>query len=447
MVSRNKPIVKNTVVTAKITDINNLGYGVCRVDGQVCFVAGGVTGDDLSLRIIKVARDYLVARIEEMITPSPFRTERACPVSRRCGGCSFDGVDRAHELELKRGFVVQAFRKEGLSPTVEDVVTDGRIFGYRNKLALPVDGGTVGFYGTHSHEIVENGGVCALSSPLIAGPSEFAASLLARSPIPSLRHVFMRSAEGTGRAMLCLVCGDRSEATLSAAKSLAEKVTAKFGQVSGAVLNVNPEQTNVILGKEYVTLTGDGYLEDELCGLKFRIAPGAFYQVNHDMAQLLYKCAAEKAGLAAGESLLDLFCGAGTVGLSMEADLTGCRLTGVEIVPEAVENARHNAAVNGMDRAEFLCADANSVDVGSFDVIALDPPRKGIAPELVERIAASGNKRLVYISCNPATLARDCKLFASRGYTLGTVTPFDLFPRTGHVETVVLMTRTDAGKG
>lgn len=437
-------IKKNEIRRLCVDDINNLGYGVGRIDGVVCFVAGGVSGDALDARIIKIARDYLVARIERIISPSPFRTERACPVSAQCGGCAYDGVDYAHELDLKRNFVVQAFRKAGLPDVaVEPVVSDGRTLGYRNKLAIPVDGARVGFYGTHSHDIIDCKGRCALSSPLITAPAEFIAAELAGTRIPALRHIFMRAAEGTGEAMCCFVVRDAEKTTVAAVTRLAERTAEEFTQIKSVLLNVHPEETNVILGREFRLILGREYIEDKLCGLRFRISPDAFYQVNHDMTERLYRCAAEKAALKAGEKLLDLFCGAGTVGLSMAAHLPGCSLTGVEIVPSAVENARRNAEVNGMDSAQFICADANAVDIGKYDVIVVDPPRKGVAPELIDRIADSGNRRLVYISCNPATLARDCALFAERGYTIGAATPHDLFPRTGHCESIVKLIRSD----
>ncbi|MBQ7160516.1 MAG: 23S rRNA (uracil(1939)-C(5))-methyltransferase RlmD [Clostridia bacterium] len=418
--------------------MNNLGYGVCRADGAVCFVAGGVTGDELEIRIIKVARDYLVGRIEKINLPSPHRAERVCPLSKRCGGCSFDGVDPAYELEIKRGIVASAFRREGIDAEVGAVVSDGRVYGYRNKVAYPVENGAVGYYGCHTHDILDCGGSCPLASPLIDPISAYVAGEIKRSPVPSLRHIYIRAGEGTGEAAVCFVSRKNDP---GAYLPLADRLCARFPEVKSVTLNVNPAETNVILGKEYISLCGKDSIEDLLCGLRFTVSPASFWQVNRPMAELLYKAAAQKADLKPGERLLDLFCGTGSVGLCMAANLPGVELTGVEIVPEAVENARANAALNGIADARFICADANSTDIGEYDVIVVDPPRKGLAPELIDRIAASGNQRLVYISCNPATLARDCKLFISHGYAIGEATPFDLFPRTGHVESVALITR------
>ena len=429
---------KNQMITARVDDVNNLGYGVCRADGAVCFVADGVTGDLLEIKIIKVARDYLVGRTEKILEPSPHRAERICPLSKRCGGCSFDGIDPAYELKIKRNTVVSAFRREGLSVSVAPTVSDGRVCGYRNKVAYPVEGTKVGYYGTHSHEIIDCAGRCPLVSPLIDPISGFIADALKSRPLPSLRHICIRAGEGTGEAAVCFVSHERDPEVYA---PLTGKLTERFPEIKSVTLNVNSAETNVILGKEYLLLSGRDYIEDELCGLRFCVSPASFWQVNRHMAELLYKKAAELSGLTQGEKLLDLFCGTGSVGLCMAAGLPGVELTGVEIVPEAVENARENAALNGFDRASFICDDANKVDIGAFDVITVDPPRKGLSPELIDRISASGNRRLVYISCNPATLARDCKRFAGLGYEIGEATPFDLFPRTGHVESVVKLIR------
>ena len=431
-------VKKNAKYTVPVTDMNNLGYGVCRIEDVVCFVAGGVTGDLLEVKIIKTASSYLVARAEKVITPSPYRTERVCPVSKRCGGCAFDGTDYGFELQTKRGIVGSAFRREGLKVKVNDVVSDGRIYGYRNKVAYPAADGKVGYYGAHTHDVVPCGGRCPLALPVIDRISGFISERIGERPTPSLRHIYVRAGEGTGEAAVCFVARSADDGFYA---ELADELTGKFPGIKGVLLNINPADTNVILGDEYRVLRGREYIEDVLCGLRVRVSPASFYQVNRGMAELLYRKAAEVSGLRPGESLLDLFCGTGTVGLSIAAGIPGIRLTGIEIVPEAIRNAGHNARANGIENAEFICADANAADIGSFDVIAVDPPRKGLAPELIRRIAGSGNRRLVYISCNPATLARDCKLFAEHGYELGEVYPFDLFPRTGHVETIVLLSR------
>ena len=430
---------KNQIYTVTVTDMNDMGHGVARIEGAVVFVAGGVTDDVCEARIIKVASSYLVARIERLITPSPRRAEPSCPVSKRCGGCAFDAVDRAYELELKRGFVLSAFKKQGMEPECGPVLTDGRAYGYRNKVAYPVEGAKMGYYAPHSHEMIDRGGECPLASGLIDPVARHIANEIKASPVASLRHVCIRAGEGTGEVGVCFVSRDADAAPY---RALADRLCGRFPEISSVTQNVNPADTNVILGKEYITLAGREYVEDELCGLRFRVSPASFWQVNRGAAELLYRAAAEKAGLRPGEKLLDLYCGAGSVGLSMAAGLPGVKLTGVEIVPEAVENAKINAAANGFDDAEFICADAGEIAVGDYDVIVVDPPRKGLAPDLVDRVAASGNRRLVYVSCNPATLARDCARFIERGYTMGELTPVDMFPRTGHVETVVLMTRT-----
>ena len=241
--------------------------------------------------------------------------------------------------------------------------------------------------------------------------------------------------------MLCLVLNGRG---MPAERALIAEVTAKFAEVSGIVLNFNEKNTNVVLGKEYRTLWGNEYIVDELCGLTFRIAPAAFYQVNREGAELLYGLARERAGLTGSETLIDLYCGTGTIGLSMTKDAQD--LVGIEIVPEAVECARENAARNGIGNATFICNDAGDAQVilsacggKRPDVAVIDPPRKGSTEALVKCFAELGIPRVVYVSCDPDTLARDCKWFRENGYTIGEVTPVDMFPRTGHVESVVCL--------
>ena len=262
-----------------------------------------------------------------------------------------------------------------------------------------------------------------------------------------LRHIYLRRGTATGEILVCLVLnGDR----FPDEKILADALREEFPETVGVLINVNRENTNVILGERWRTVWGRAYLEDVLCGLRFRVSPESFFQVNHDACELLYGIAREKAGLTGNERLVDLYCGIGTIGLSM-AD--GVReVVGVEIVPEAVECAARNAKENGISNASFFCGDASDPEgllrlaasgSGSLSdaTVILDPPRKGTTRELISAIAAQGAPKVLYISCNPDTLARDCAWFREEGYSVGTLTPVDLFPRTGHVETVVLMSR------
>jgi 23S rRNA (uracil1939-C5)-methyltransferase len=237
---------------------------------------------------------------------------------------------------------------------------------------------------------------------------------------------------------------------------LADSVTSHFAEVKSVVLNINADDTNVIYGERFITLTGEDYIEDTMFGLRFRISPQSFYQVNHTAAILAYEKLREIAAVRTGDVICDLFCGTGTIGLYLVKNTEASRLIGVEVVGEAVENARVNAVQNGITNAEFNCADADRIISGTdiekdrdfiseADIIVVDPPRKGLSPDLISCIAAAGPRSVVYMSCDPDTLARDCRAFADKGYMTGTVTPVDMFPRTGHVEAIILMTRSGSG--
>ena len=458
---------KNEIVTLAIEEINNLGCGVGHLTapdggrGQVVFVRDAVTGDRLEARVIKVNKSYLVARIERILAPSPLRCEADCRAAG-CGGCVYRHVKYEHELELKRAYVQNAFRKVGLPEVeVEPVRHTGELVGYRNKAQYPVRNGKngmdAGFFATGTHRIVPADD-CKLQPPVFGELTAFVCKFADRYGIRAyeeengkglLRHIYLRQGAVTGEVMVCLVLNGES---MPAEKAFATELTARFPQVKSVLLNVNQENTNVVLGERYRLLCGREWIEDELCGLRFRISAGAFYQVNHNACELLYGIAKEKAELTGKETLLDLYCGIGTIGLSM-ADRAK-EVIGIEIVDEAVKCAAENAARNGIAHASFYCGDASDArkllanaerERGMLDpentTVVFDPPRKGSTPELIGYIAERKFPRVVYVSCNPDTLARDCAEFRRLGYQIGDVTPVDLFPRTGHVESVVCLTR------
>ena len=440
-------VTKNQVVRLTIADVNNKGFGVSRLegDGRVVFVANAVTGEEISAKIIKVTSDYLVARKEEIIKESPYRTESDCAAFSQCGGCVYRHITYEHELVLKTEYVKHAFRKAKIDIAVAPC-EGGAVTGYRNKVECPLtEDYEAGFFSARSHKVVSAKG-CQLENPALTPIMKSITSWLKMHKVPLydeesgkgiLRHVYLRIGENSGEVMVTLVVnGD-----LPDAESFAEEMMETHPSVVSVLLNYNRERTNVILGKDCQVLKGKDYIEDTLCGLKFRLAPLSFYQVNGKMAERLYQKAAELAMLNENDTLADLFCGVGTIGLFM-AKTSGARsLIGVEIIPEAIENAKTNAALNGMTNATFVCGDANSEELKKADVIVVDPPRKGCGEALLKRIAEVSPKRLVYISCNPDTLARDCAILKELGYASDTVYPFDLFPRTGHVESVVCLTR------
>ncbi len=442
MLSKNE-IIENVT----LTDLNNLGNGICHVDGQTVFVQRGVDGDVCDIRIIKVLSGYAVARIERMITPSGYRTDPVCPYYKRCGGCVYRPVDYLHEVEIKTGYVKNAFRKAGLEVEVKDCL-HGSPDGYRNKVQYPMTPDfRTGYYARGTHDIVPGDG-CLLQKERFGPILNTLTSFFKEKKIPAyeeengkgiIRHICIRSGceEAGSETSVCIVANaDR----LPFEKELGELLFSEFPEIVSFSVNINKEKTNVILGGITRTVKGKDSITDVLCGVKFDVSPASFYQVNHDMAEVLYRNAAELADLRPGMKLADLFCGAGTVGISMVSGYEGCRLVGIDINEASIKNAQSNARRAGIE-AEFICSDANSEELNDTDVVVIDPPRKGIERKLAERLAELKNPKIVYISCDPDTLARDCRAFTELGYIISEVRPVDLFPRTGHVETVVLMTR------
>lgn len=457
-------IAKNDIISLKLTDQNNLGNGVGRAeDGRVVFVQGGVAGDTVKARVIKLNSGFYVARLERMISPSENRcAESFCDAPESCGGCVYRHIRYEHELELKREYVKNAFKKAGLPETeIGEVLTTGQISGYRNKAQYPVQNGknglSTGFYASRTHRIV--GGHCPLQPEVF----DRIASLVCRycdergvkaydekSGTGCLRHIYIRQAFATGEIMVCPVLRC-SSAVFDA--EFVKALIGEFPQIVCIMLNYNRRETNVVTGDEYSLLYGREYIEDELLGFRFRITPDAFWQVNHDGAELLYRCAAKQAELKGDETVLDLYCGTGSIGLTMSGSIK--RLIGIEIVPRAVECAKLNARLNGVDNAEFYCGDASCAEglIASAekkskngaidaDVVILDPPRKGSTNELLGYIAKRKIGKVVYVSCSPDTLARDAAELVRLGYNIkGKVTPVDMFPRTGHVESVALFER------
>ena len=457
-------------VTLRITDLNNLGCGVGRTaEGMVVFIKGAVTGDLVETQIIKRTSSYLVGRLTGIVEASPLRsTADLCTAPEACGGCVYRHVTYTHELECKHNRVLQAFRKAGL-PHVEvfpvnhtDPETTG--YGYRNKGMFPVRDGKAGmeagFFAAKSHKLIPCR-ECTLQPMIFSEIVRFICDFCTRASIPAyreedgrgvLRHIYLRTSHH-GQVMVCLVVNTATPPR-SLTHDLTEALTNEFPCVVSMLYNVNTQNTNVVLGDKFVSLFGQPYLEDTLCGKTFRLSPDSFYQVNHDAAELLYGIAGEMANLDGSQHLLDLYCGAGTIGLCLSD--RAARLTGIEIVPEAVECAKENAALNGIspERARFFCADASDAEsllsaaeaqeAPPVDVAVIDPPRKGTTPELIDALCRRHIPRIVYVSCDPETLARDCALFEKQGYVIGTVQPVDLFPRTGHVESVVCLTRVQS---
>ena len=443
--------VKNQVYTAEILGYSTEGLGIARIDGQVVFVHDAIAGEVCDILIMKVLKNAAFGKAVAWKTVSPHRREPDCPYYRQCGGCAFRHMDYAEELRAKGQRVQDALtRLGGSGVTVEDVLGAAEPLHYRNKSQYPVSAdGRVGFYRARTHQVTD------LSACLIQKPQADAAAgalrrYMAEHHVPGydentgkglVRHLYVRT-NAKGQALICVVINGES---LPREDALVAAMRQAMQSTVGVVLNVNTRRSNVILGDRYRTLWGEDTLTDTLCGHSFRLSIPAFYQVNRDQAEVLYRKAVEYAGLTGTELVLDLYCGAGTITLAM-ADRAK-KVIGAEIVAPAVENARENAVASGIENVEFFCGDAGDVAARLAaeklrpEVICVDPPRKGLAPEVIDAMAQMGPERIVYVSCDPATLGRDVKLLAQRGYAARRAAAVDLFPGTAHVETVVLLSR------
>ncbi len=448
--------MKNDIVTLEITDITPEGFGVGRVDGKVFFVADTAVGDKAEVLVLKELKKHSFGKVHKLLSPAESRIDPDCAVSSKCGGCVFRHINYEFEREWKRGLVANAFsRIGGMDIKVNETVYSD-CERYRNKVQYPIapneKGECIfGYYARHSHRIVRHE-TCPLQEEIFTKIADFTvnyANKIGISPYNEiqgngiLRHIVMRK-NREGGILVCLVSRKRDLKLNSLAKALSEK----FPRIEGVHLNLNKQKDNVIFGEETYCLLGRETLKDTLCGKIFELSPRAFYQVNAPMAEKLYEKAKELAKTEKnGKIILDLYCGAGTIGLSVaeENDM----LCGVEIIDAAIENAKKNARLNGRSRENtlFVCGDA-SVGVeecrnkfGNPEIIIVDPPRKGLERKVIETVATAKPKKIVYISCDPATLARDCAIFAQLGYFTNEATPFDLFPRTGHVETIVCLSK------
>ena len=454
------PLQKNQVLTLTIERLSNDGSGVAHSpDGEAVFVPGTAPGDEADIRIVKDCGRYAFGILDTLHTPSPDRIPVDCAVAGPCGGCSLRHLDYAAELRAKQENVTDAFRRiGGLDVPVLDALPSPEVDRYRNKVQFPVGrdkngAPCIGFYAGRTHRIVPCPD-CKLQPGILNDIGNALCSFFGAHDIQPydeasgkglVRHIFLRRGAHSGQIMVCIVC---TRAKLPHSAELVEQLTAQFPDVATVLVNVNPRNTNVILGTETHTLCGPGFIEDTLCGVPVRLGPLSFYQVNTLAAERLYGIAAEYAQLQPDDLLLDLYCGMGTIGLSM---VDRCRsLIGVEIVPEAIDSAKANAARMGeavAARSRFFCADAGkaasqlAAEGLHPDVIVLDPPRKGCDEATLSAVVAMSPRRVVYVSCNPSTAARDAKWLETQGYRTEKVQPVDLFPRTKHVEAIVSLQR------
>ena len=442
---------KNRIYRAHIDGYSSEGLGIARIDGQVVFVHGAVRGETCDVLVMKVLKNAAFGKIAALAEPSPARRQPDCPYYGRCGGCDFRHMSYEEELWAKRARVQDALtRIGGAEVTVEEILGAEQPLHYRNKSIYPISpAGEVGFYRARSHQVVHVEH-CLIQKPEADALAQAVRDYIARFQVEPyneatgrglLRHLYVRTS-CRGESLACLlVNGSR----LPHEQELVDMLRAAAPKTCGVVLGENTRRGNAILGDRYRTLWGRDYLTDTLCGLELRLSVPSFYQVNHDQAQRLYEKALVYAGLTGRELAVDLYCGAGTI--TQVLARRARHVIGGEIVPEAIRDAEDSARRNGVENVEFLCGDASRLAAELRqrglrpDVICVDPPRKGLAPDVVEAAASMTPGRIVYVSCDPATLARDVARFAPLGYCPVRACAVDLFPGTAHVETVCLLSK------
>lgn len=446
---------KNDKIELTIDALTSEGSGVGRYNGLAVFVRGTVPQDKIIAHIIKRSKNYAIGIIDKIIAPSPSRIESDCPYSQKCGGCSFRHMTYDEELKYKKSRVQDALERIGhIDIEVDEIIGADDLCGYRNKAQYPVeicDGELfAGFYAYKSHRIIPCSD-CKLQ------PEEFEKGIKAfekwveAENVSSynentgkglLRHIYFRKGFATGDIMACAVVNSEKIPNSDLLVSLLRE---NVQCLKSIVLNINKDKTNVILGKKNITLWGDDFITDKLLDKTFIISPNSFYQVNHKQCEKLYSKVEEFAEFSGNETVVDLYCGVGTIGLTVADGVKN--LYGIEIVPDAVENARKNAEINGVKNARFICADAPKgakilEEKGiNPDVVILDPPRKGCDKSLLDTVESMSPKKIVYVSCDSATLARDLEILKEKGYITQRVTAVDMFPRTPHVEAVALVER------
>lgn len=451
-------INKNEIYQIEITGITSEGNGVGKIDNFAIFIPETTIGDIINVRIIKVLKSYAYGKIENIIKPSNKRIEIDCNCYTQCGGCTYRHISYEAELQIKKDLVENNFKRlGGIDISCNEIIGSKKIDEYRNKAQYPVgkdkDGNIIsGFYAKRSHRIV-NCNKCLLQtndfeiikSIILQFLQEFNISIYDENLNKGLiRHIYIRKAEATGEIMVCLVSTKRKIPNIDI---LINKLLDLKLNIASIILNINNKATNVILGNECITLYGQDEITDIICGIKIKISPLSFYQVNKSQAEVLYQTAINYANLKKDDIVIDLYCGTGTIGLIAASKVK--QIIGIEIIPQAIENAKENAKLNNIENARFMCADAkiaanNLVQEGiKPNVVIVDPPRKGLDKGVIDSIIKMSPERLVMVSCNPATAARDVSILNGNGYEVNIVTPVDMFPRTGHVETVVLMSRVD----
>nr|WP_308624518.1 23S rRNA (uracil(1939)-C(5))-methyltransferase RlmD [uncultured Eisenbergiella sp.] len=455
-------IKKNDILTVEITDTGTEGEGIGKNAGFTLFVKDAVIGDTVQVKVMKAKKNYAYAKLEKVLVPSPFRVQPPCAFHRQCGGCQLQSLSYEKQLEFKQNKIrnnlvrIGGFDPEKIDACMEPIIGMEDPWHYRNKAQFPFgydkEGNVVtGFYAGRTHTIIPNTD-CALGVKenkeileiILAYMKKYAVSAYEEASGKGLvRHVLIRKGFASGQIMVCLIINGKK---LPEEQWLAEELWKIPGMTSVSV-NVNTERTNVIMGKKVRVLKGEEKIEDAIGDVVFRISPLSFYQVNPVQTRKLYGQALEYAGLTGEETVWDLYCGIGTISLFLAQKAK--KVYGVEIVPEAIADAKENAVRNGITNAEFFVGKAEEVlpqmyeEEGVYaDVIVVDPPRKGCDEKCLETMVRMRPERIVYVSCDSATLARDLRYLGEKGYEIGKWRGCDMFPGTGHVESIVLLQKS-----
>lgn len=449
------PVEKNRDYIVDITGLTSEGAGVARVEGYTVFVEGALPEEKVEIKVVKVLKNYGYGKLLRIIKPAPVRTEPSCGIVKRCGGCQLQHMNYRAQLQYKTRLVKDAVERIGglKDIPIYDTIGMKNPWRYRNKAQFPVgtDGDIrIGFYASRTHEII-NTSECSIQDEVNDTVIQIVREFIKKYDVSVydentgkglIRHIVTRKGFKTGQVMVCIVVNGEK---LPADKALVEMLKREVEGLKSVVLNVNTKKTNVILGDKNITIYGEDAIYDYIGEFKFRISHLSFFQVNPVQTEVLYGKALEYADLKGDEVVFDAYCGIGTISLFLSKKAK--KVYGVEIVPQAIENARENAKLNGVSNAEFIVGESEKVIPELYargikaDVIVVDPPRKGCDERLLEVIAQMGPERVVYVSCNPSTLARDLKYLSERGYRTVEIQPVDMFPQTVHVETVVLMSR------
>jgi 23S rRNA (uracil1939-C5)-methyltransferase len=443
-------LTKNDVITLSIIRITSEGFGIGKYEGMAVFVPFTAVGDTVSVKIVKVAKNYAYGRLEHITTPSPARITPDCKVFGKCGGCNFRHMTYAAELSAKLRMVTDAFTKIGgfaLTPDFVNMYGAHETAHYRNKAQIPVAEGVLGelvsgFYAPRSHRVVPHD-TCMLQPKVFDNIEKRALELLSAANEKRVRHIFIRQGHHSGQIMLVFVASDDIKQDLM---GVAERCYTEFPMIRSVMMNIQPEDNNVILGEQNVLLFGTETITDDICGNRAVLSPRSFYQVNTAQAENLYKIAVSAAGLTGEEVVLDLYCGAGTIGMAFAKYAR--RVIGIEIEPEAVKNGENNIIANRIENMEIIegdCLYAAEKLAGRDirpDIIVTDPPRKGCDRQVLDTIIGMNPAKVIMISCDPATAARDCKILCDEGaYKLSALSAVDMFPRTANVECAAILVK------